>query len=281
MKTVTRHRVPVRGRRAGNCFMRPLAGVPGAALVSALLFLWDDQMLNILAFAIMVALGLYYDLSWNFFILLTVGSLMSIAAGFASFSRGTYFIGGRGDVIAALCMIIAVVDAIAIASQHGFLWGVASAILFWPTMYRLGVNILILLGGARFHSPIASEHSGIEILNKMKSRSDKRKIGFAHAVIGLVIFAIVFVATCVNFGSGPTGKTLYYIDDHNVYYSPPLMESDPRPFAYAMFAEDAIAEGFQPLDTAISHETNYDALVFGNPKEKRWVLSSAPHGHYT
>ena len=38
MKAVTWHRAPERERRARCCFMRPLARVLGAALVSALLF---------------------------------------------------------------------------------------------------------------------------------------------------------------------------------------------------------------------------------------------------
>ena len=95
-----------------------------------------------------------------------------------------------------------------------------------------------------------------------------------YAVV-IVIIAVIFVATCVNVGSAPTDKTIYFIDNNNVYYSPPLMESDPRPFAYAMFAEDAVAEGYEPLDDAIAGQTNYDALVYGNPKNMKWVIRSA------
>lgn len=107
-------------------------------------------MLNLAAFAIMAALGFYYELSWSYFLLLTMGSLLSVVAGFASFSRGSRFAQGRGDAVAFLCMMAALVGAIAIASLNGLWWGLASAILFWPTMYRLGVQILALAVGSSF-----------------------------------------------------------------------------------------------------------------------------------
>jgi hypothetical protein len=97
--------------------------------------------------------------------------------------------------------------------------------------------------------------------------------------LGLAVAALGFVATCVNFGSGPTDQTPYYIDENNVFYSPPLMERDQRNFAFAMLAADAIADGFQPLDLAVAKATNPDGMVFTNPKSMKWVVRQDPRGH--
>lgn len=100
--------------------------------------------------------------------------------------------------------------------------------------------------------------------NKLKTLG-----GFA---LGVCVLAVAFVFTFVNFGSGPNDRTFYYIDNDNTYYSPPLMQRDPRPFAYSMFALDAIEEGFEPLDDRIKAKTNDDALVYANPKTMKWVV---------
>ena len=100
-------------------------------------------MFNVGAFAIMVALGLYYEVSWSYFVLLATGSLLSVVAGFASFSRGSWFAQGRSEAVTSLCMLAAWAGAIAIGWLNGFWWGLASAVLFWPVMYRLGVHVLI------------------------------------------------------------------------------------------------------------------------------------------
>jgi len=42
-----------------------------------------EAMLNLLAFAIMVGLGIHFDLSAGYYVLLTVGSLLGAFAGFA------------------------------------------------------------------------------------------------------------------------------------------------------------------------------------------------------
>lgn len=110
-----------------------------------------------------------------------------------------------------------------------------------------------------------------------KVRDDRK--GIAGYAIGGVLLATIFLATCVNFGSGPTDRTVYYIDDENVYYSPPLMARDTRPFAFAMIVEDAVAEGFQPFDKGIANQSNYEALVFAVPKSMKWVTRRQARGH--
>jgi len=100
-------------------------------------------MLNLLAFAIMVGLGIHFKLSASYYVLLTVGSLLGAFAGFASFSRGALFAGGPGDVMAAISILTAACLAGTIGWLHGVWWGVGGFILFWPVMYRLGVKFLI------------------------------------------------------------------------------------------------------------------------------------------
>ena len=103
------------------------------------------------------------------------------------------------------------------------------------------------------------------------------------ALGGLVLCAFVpaigVVFACVNFGSVPNGRTFYYIDDENRYYSPPLMECDPRPFAYSMFTQDAIEEGFEPLDNRIEAQTDFDGIVYANPKTMKWVVRWETRDH--
>jgi len=101
---------------------------------------------------------------------------------------------------------------------------------------------------------------------------NKLKTVVAYAV-GMCVLATFIAFTCVNFGSAPNDRTVYYIDNNNVYYSPPLMHRDPRPFAYSMFTQDAIDDGFQPLDERIKAQTDYEGLVYANPKTKRWVVN--------
>lgn len=101
----------------------------------------------------------------------------------------------------------------------------------------------------------------------------KKKLQSAvNFAIGVCVLAVIVLFTCVNFGSGPNEKTIYYIDSKDTYYSPPLMERDVRPFAYLMFTNDAIASGFSPLDARIESQTASDGLVYANPRTMKWVI---------
>ena len=55
-------------------------------------------MLTSLAFAVMIGLGFYFNLTASYHFLLFLGSIMGGLAGFASFSKGSRFAHGRGDV---------------------------------------------------------------------------------------------------------------------------------------------------------------------------------------
>lgn len=101
----------------------------------------------------------------------------------------------------------------------------------------------------------------------------------AGFVLGSLVLVAMILLTSVDFGSQPTDQTLYYIDDNNVYYAPPLLSDDPRTFAYSVFAADAVDHGFEPLDQAIAKSTDYDALVYVNPKTRKWVLKEDSRNH--
>ncbi len=100
-------------------------------------------MLNLVGLAVMVALGLSFGLSASYYVLLTLGSVLGAFAGFASFSRGSWFARGRGDAMTAISILLAACSAVAIGWLHGLWWGVGGFVLFWPVMYRLGVKLLV------------------------------------------------------------------------------------------------------------------------------------------
>jgi len=52
-----------------------------------------------------------------------------------------------------------------------------------------------------------------------------------------------------------------------VYYSPPLIDADERQFAYAMWIQDAIDEGYKPLDDRIQRQSNVS--IHANPETMR------------
>lgn len=92
-----------------------------------------------------------------------------------------------------------------------------------------------------------------------------------------ILAAGVFASVFINFGSGPTDDTPYFIDDRNVYYAPPLVANDQRSFAIAMITSDAIDEGFRPLDQKVSLSTG--KAVYVDPRTMTWVLKDDPRGH--
>lgn len=107
-------------------------------------------MLNLIAFGIMVGVGLRFDLSASYYVLLTAEAILGMFAGFASFSQGTYFARGRVEIMASLSILGAAFVALTIGWLHGFWWGVGAFVLFWPMMYRLGVKVYIWFRGPTF-----------------------------------------------------------------------------------------------------------------------------------
>lgn len=99
-------------------------------------------MLNVLAFAVMIGLGVWCGLTASYHLLLIFGVALATLAGFASFSQGSLFSRGRGDVVSCMCILGDVGLAVTIGWLHGLWWGLAAVILFWPVMYRLGARIL-------------------------------------------------------------------------------------------------------------------------------------------
>lgn len=110
----------------------------------------------------------------------------------------------------------------------------------------------------------------------MNGKSIGERIGAAVAVFA--VFALV-VLSMFNFANGPSDQTLYFIDDSNTYYSPRLMKADQRPFAFPMFTDDAVADGFDPLDDSVRAATLQEGLVYVNPTTKKWVVSDLPNNH--
>ena len=103
----------------------------------------DIAILNLLALAAMIGLGINYHLPSNYYVLLGIGSFLAMVAGFASFSQGSLFRRGRAKIVTGTCTYAIVGLAIAVGWIHGLWWGIGAFVLFWPIMYRLGVKFLI------------------------------------------------------------------------------------------------------------------------------------------
>ncbi len=119
-------------------------------------------MFSLIAIAFMVCMGIHCELTFSYYALLTIGSLLGAFAGFASFSRGSLFAQGRGEVMTALTILAAMATAVAIGWLHGESWGIGSFILFWPFMYRLGAELAVgtLTAGMASLFEAAAVHDG-------------------------------------------------------------------------------------------------------------------------
>ena len=96
-----------------------------------------------------VAWGIYRDFGAMFVGLVLAGSVLGVFGGFAHFSKGALFSRGKGEVFGTLAICVAVGIGVYIGFAFGFWMGLLSCVLFWPTMYRLGVKILLAISAPK------------------------------------------------------------------------------------------------------------------------------------